>query len=367
MAARGAGSKTARKAIDPFTPPEDAAKAARLRHVSDAQPGIARTRSGRGFGYRDPSGARITDRDTLARIRALAIPPAWTNVWICPSPEGHLQATGRDARGRKQYRYHPRWHVVRDETKYGRMREFGAALPQIRAQVAADLARPGIPRERVLASIVHLLENSLIRIGNQEYARDNNSFGLTTFKNRHVEVDGSQIQFRFKGKSGKSHTVSVHDRRLARLVQRLRDLPGQDLFQYLDEEGHPVPVTSADVNEYLRSISGRDFTAKDFRTWSGSLLAAQQLSASNPFESGEPQKAALRAAISAVAARLGNTAAVCRKAYIHPAVLAAFEEQEILDRWYAATARQRARIGMSADEGALLRFLSDSSPDSKSV
>ena len=309
--------------------------------------------------YVDASGATVKDKETLARIRALAIPPAWTSVWICASPDGHLQATGRDARGRKQYRYHPRWHAVRDETKYGRMREFGATLPQIRAQVDADLARPGIPRERVLASIVHLLENSLIRIGNEEYARDNNSFGLTTFKNRHVEVDGSQIQFRFKGKSGKAHTVSVSDRRIARVVQRMRDLPGQDLFQYLDEEGTPVPVTSADVNEYLRSISGQDFTAKDFRTWSGTLLAVQQLSANNPFESAESPKASLLAAVAAVAARLGNTVAVCRKSYIHPAVLAAFEDRESFDRWCAATTRQRARTGLSAEEGSLLRFLSD--------
>jgi DNA topoisomerase-1 len=358
MAARGAKRRTVQQAIGPFTAPEDAAKAARLRHVSDAQPGISRLRVGRGMRYRAPDGKSIKDRDALARIRALAIPPAWTDVWICTSAEGHLQATGRDARGRKQYRYHPRWHAVRDETKYGRMREFGAALPQIRARVDRDLARPGIPRERALASIVRLLESSLIRVGNEEYARNNKSFGLTTFKNRHVAVEGSQIQFSFRGKSGKAHTVAVSDRRVARLVQQMRDLPGQDLFQYLDDDGNAVPLTSADVNDYLREISGQDFTAKDFRTWSGTLLAVQQLTTTDPFASGESPKAVLGAAVSAVAERLGNTVAVCRKCYIHPDVLAAFEDRAGFDRWQDARKGRGRRKGLSADEIALLTFLS---------
>jgi DNA topoisomerase-1 len=362
MPRRGAAGRRNPKAIDPFTLPQDTARAASLRHVSDAQPGISRRRSGRGFRYLGADGATITDRDTLGRIRSLAIPPAWNDVWICASPAGHLQATGRDARGRKQYRYHPRWTAVRGETKFGRMREFGLALPRIRATVDRDLARPGIPRERALASIVHLLEHSLIRIGNEEYARDNNSFGLTTFKDRHVEVAGSQIRFRFRGKSGKAHTVSVHDRRVARLVRRMRELPGQELFQYLDEDGNPVPVTSADVNDYLRSIADQDFTAKDFRTWAGSLLAAQQLSTTSPSEAEASAKATLLEAVATVAERLGNTVTVCRKCYIHPAVLLAFEDRRSFDRWRKASARRTPRRGLSRAEATLLRFLS-AAPD----
>jgi DNA topoisomerase-1 len=345
------------RSIDPFTPPADTAKAARLRHVSDERAGIRRLRHGKGFSYRGTGGAVVRDRGTLARIRALAIPPAWREVWICASAEGHLQATGRDARGRKQYRYHPRWREVRDETKFGRMREFGAALPAIRAQVDRDLARPGLPKERALASIVHLLEHSLIRIGNEEYARENKSFGLTTFKDRHVQVEGSEIRFRFQGKSGKAHTVAVHDRRIARLVQRMRDLPGQDLFQYIDVHGDPVPITSADVNEYLRAISGQEFTAKDFRTWAGTLLAAQELMHTDPFEAEGSPKSVAVAAVSAVAERLGNTVAVCRRCYIHPDVLAAFEDRSTFERWRAASASKRRRKGLSVEEVGLLAFL----------
>jgi DNA topoisomerase-1 len=241
------------------------------------------------------------------------------------------------------------------------MQEFGAALPQIRAQVDRDLARQGIPKERALASLVHLLESSLIRIGNEEYARDNNSFGLTTFKDRHVDVEGSQIQFRFRGKSGKLHTVAVSDRRLARLVKRMRDLPGQELFQYLDADGNPVPVTSADVNDYLRSISDQEFTAKDFRTWAGTLLAAQRLTASNPFEGEASPKANLLEAVATVAGRLGNTVAVCRKCYIHPTVLQAFEDRHTFDRLRTATSRRTRRKGLTSEEAALLRFLAESS------
>jgi DNA topoisomerase-1 len=252
--------------------PEATAEEAGLRYVSDAMPGIRRRRAGRGFTYAGTDGRRLTDRRVLARIRALAIPPAWTDVWICPIARGHLQATGRDARGRKQYRYHARWREVRDEAKYGRMVAFGQALPRIRRRVEADLALPGLPRERVLAAVVRLLEKTAVRVGNEEYARENRSFGLTTLRNRHAEVGTSRIRFRFRGKGGKETEVELNDRRLARIVARCQELPGQALFTYLDEDGEPRTVDSADVNEYLREISGEEFTAKDFRTWAGTVL-----------------------------------------------------------------------------------------------
>jgi DNA topoisomerase-1 len=253
--------------------PEATAEEAGLRYVNDAMPGIRRRRAGRGFTYAGTDGRRLTDRRVLARIRALAIPPAWTDVWICPIARGHLQATGRDARGRKQYRYHARWREVRDEAKYGRMVAFGQALPRIRRRVEADLALPGLPRERVLAAVVRLLEKTAVRVGNEEYARENRSFGLTTLRNRHAEVGTSRIRFRFRGKGGKETEVELNDRRLARIVARCQELPGQALFTYLDEDGEPRTVDSADVNEYLREISGEEFTAKDFRTWAGTVLA----------------------------------------------------------------------------------------------
>ena len=246
-----------RGGVGPFTAPEDAARAADLRHVSDDRPGITRQRSGRGFSYANPDGTALCDRPTLARIRALAIPPAWTDVWICPIAHGHIQATGRDARHRKQYRYHPRGQQIRDATKYGRMVEFGTALPKVRARLQADLALPGIPKDKVLATVVRLLETTFIRVGNEEYARNNRSFGLTTLQDRHVEIEGSQIQFRFRGKSGKLHAVKLTDRRLAHAVQRIRELPGQDVFQFLDEAGQPQSIDSADVNGYLRTVWAR--------------------------------------------------------------------------------------------------------------
>jgi DNA topoisomerase-1 len=344
----------------PDPPPLEAAAAARaasLHYVTDQRPGYRRKGSAKRFRYVDPDGAPVNDQATLERIRALAIPPAWSQVWISRDPNGHLQATGRDARGRKQYRYHPRWRVVRDETKYGRMRQFGASLPKLRAAVAADLARPGLPREKVLATIVRLLETTFIRVGNDEYAKANGSFGLTTLRNRHVKVRGASIRFRFIGKSGQAHEIELNDRRLADLVRRCRDLPGQDLFQYQDEEGKPQPVSSADVNEYLRSVSGEEFTAKDFRTWAGTLIAAGNLPVARPFEGKTKGRRAMVAAAKLVAEDLRNTAAVCRKCYIHPAILDAYHDETLFERWKLAAATRRSPRGLRRSEAALLRFL----------
>jgi DNA topoisomerase I len=306
------------------TDPVLSAKEAGLRYVSDAEPGIQRKKAGRGFRYVDAEGKAVRDAETLKRIRSLVIPPAWTKVWICASPRGHLQATGRDARGRKQSRYHPRWRAVRDETKYEKMLLFGTALKGIRARVEEDLSLPGLPRNKVLATIVRLMERTLIRVGNEEYARENHSYGLTTMRRKHAEVHGSTVTFRFRGKSGKQHTVGVEDRRLARIVQRCQDLPGYELFEYVDAAGETRRVDSADVNDYLREISGEDFTAKDFRTWSGSVLASMALREFEAFASETQAKKNVVTAIKAVAARLGNTPAVCRKCYVHPAVLACY-------------------------------------------
>lgn len=307
-----------------------AAKAAGLRYVSDSRPGIARKRVGKSFRYLDPDGKPLRDADTLARIRSLVIPPAWNEVWICPQPLGHLQATGRDARGRKQYRYHQRWRAVRDEVKYERMLNFGKALPGIRARVDAALKLPGLPREKVLATIVYLLQVTMMRIGNEEYARENKSFGLTTLRGRHVRIDGSAVEFRFRGKSGVYHAVTVEDRRLARIIQRSRELPGQELFHYLDDDGQPHTVDSADVNDYLRAISGEDYTAKDFRTWSGTVLAALALQEFEKFDSETQAKKNIVRAIESVAEKLGNTPSICRKCYVHPAVIEAYLDGEML-------------------------------------
>jgi len=336
---------------------KESARAAQLRYVSDRRPGILRRGAGSVFSYLDPEGQAVQDEATLARIKALAIPPAWTEVWICAIPHGHLQASGRDARGRKQYRYHARWRKVRDETKYGRMAAFGAALPRIRERVAAHLKEPGLTRTKVLATVVQLLETTFIRVGNEEYARTNQSFGLTTLKNRHVKINGSEIRFRFRGKSGKDHEITLRNRRLAALVKRCRELPGQDLFQYLDESGEPHPIDSGDVNDYLREISGEDFTAKDFRTWAGTLLAARALAAFEGFESAAAAKAACVSVVAAVAQRLGNTPAICRKCYIHPAVLAAFQDEKALQVWKMHALPDSAGEGLEPQERALLRFL----------
>ncbi len=307
---------------DCVSPPE-AAAAAGLLYVRDGDPGITREADGEGVRYVAPDGRPVTDADELQRIKSLGIPPAWRDVWICTRPEGHLQATGRDAKGRKQYRYHPRWREVRDESKYERTLAFAESLPALRERVARDMARPGLPREKVLATVVRLLETTHIRVGNEEYARENKSFGLTTMLDRHVKVDGGQISFAFKGKSGVKHRVGLSDRRLARIVQRCRDLPGQQLFQYLDEDGAVQDLGSADVNAYLREVTGQPFTAKDFRTWAGTVWAASLLRGTPPAESEREAKQQLARAIEEVATRLGNTPTICRKCYVHPAVIQA--------------------------------------------
>ena len=308
------------------TDPVESAREAGLRYVSDSTPGIRRKRAGKGFTYVGPDGEKITDRAALERIRSIVIPPGWSDVWICSHPKGHIQATARDAKGRKQYRYHPRWQEVRDEAKYERTIAFGEALPAIRERVEQDLARPGLPREKVLATVVKLLEATLIRVGNEEYARDNRSYGLTTLRTKHVGVEGSKLHFRFRGKGGKLHDVAVTDRRLARIVERCQDLPGQTLFQYRDDDGEFRSVESDDVNQYLREISGQDFTAKDFRTWYGTVLAAMALQELAEFDSEAQAKKNVVQAIEQVAERLGNTKAVCRKCYVHPAVIESYLE-----------------------------------------
>ena len=325
-----------------------AAKAAGLRYVHDHQPGIARRKRGKTFYYVDADGHTIKDADTLARIKSLVIPPAWTDVWICKQPLGHLQATGRDARGRKQYRYHPRWRSVRDESKYERMLKFGKTLPAIRKAVDAALKLPGLPREKVLATIVYLLEATMMRIGNEEYARENKSFGLTTLRDRHVRLDGTKVEFRFRGKSGVNHTVQVQDRRLANTIRRTLDLPGQELFQYVDDDGNPHTVGSADVNEYLQSIAGEDYTAKDFRTWSGTVLAAVALLEYEKYDSEAQAKKNIVQAIESVAKKLGNTPTICRKCYVHPAVIESY-----LDGTMLTALRARAKEELKEDLHAL--------------
>ncbi|HKY49667.1 MAG TPA: DNA topoisomerase IB [Candidatus Limnocylindria bacterium] len=302
----------------------EAAHDAGLRYVSDDRPGLRRRRSGRGFVYLDTEGRAITSKSELRRIRDLAIPPAWTDVWISPDPLGHIQATGRDARRRKQYRYHERWREVRDETKYERMLDFAKVLPRIRKHVDRDLARPHLTRERVLATVVRLLETSLIRIGNDEYARANSSYGLTTLREKHVRVVGGRVTFRFRGKSGQEHEVGVQDARVARVIRRLQELPGQELFRYVDETGEARTVDSADVNAYLRQVAGEDFTAKDFRTWAGTVFVARELCALGRADGPRGAKRNVTQAVKAVAKRLGNTPAVCRRGYIHPAIVQAY-------------------------------------------
>jgi DNA topoisomerase-1 len=336
-----------------------AARAARLRHVNDDDPGITRRRRGERFVYDGPDGRRVRDAETLVRIRALAIPPAWTDVWICPIPNGHIQATGRDARGRKQYRYHARWREVRDENKYDRMIEVGEALPGIRERVDNDLGRSGLPREKVLAAVVRLLELTFLRVGNEEYARLNRSFGLTTLRDRHVAIEGSRIGFRFRGKSGKVHESDIRDRRLARIVRACQDLPGQTLFQYVDDAGERQTIGSDDVNAYLREVSGEDITAKDFRTWAGTVLAFRALCALDPAASDTDAKRNLVAAIKEVAGQLGNTPAVCRKSYVHPDVIEAYLDGD-LGAELAAAAEASGQPGPGTDpdeEAAVLELL----------
>jgi DNA topoisomerase I len=336
------------------------AKAAKLRYVSDRRKGIRREPTDSGFTFYTPDGKTITDADEISRIRKLAIPPAYQDVWICPYANGHLQATGRDARGRKQYRYHPRWREVRDEAKYGKMLVFGQVLPAIRRQVEADLGRRGLPREKVLAAIIRLLESTLIRVGNEEYAKTNKSFGLTTMRARHVRVEGgSRIRFDFRGKSGTEHHIDLRNRKLAQLVRRCQDLPGQELFQYLDEDGEPHGVDSDDVNDYLRTITGEAITAKDFRTWAGTNLAALALQKLEQFDTQAKARRNVLRAVEAVAKMLGNTPAICRKCYIHPAIFDGYLDGQLLETLKIRTEEklEDPGTGLKADEAAVLAFL----------
>jgi DNA topoisomerase I len=336
-----------------------AAKQARLRYVDDSAPGITRHKARNGFDYRLPDGALVRDIDTLKRIRSLAIPPAWTNVWICLHSNGHLQATGRDARGRKQYRYHPRWREVRDEAKYSKLLVFTRVLPQLRARVEEDLKQPGLQRERVLAAIVRLMELTFFRVGNSEYAKSNKSFGLTTLRDRHVAIEGSRIHIGFRGKSGKHHETDINDRRLARIVKGCRDLPGYELFQYVDDDGERHTVGSAEVNEYLREITGEEITAKDFRTWAGTQLAAEALREFEAFDTEAERKRAVVRAVEKVAKHLGNTPTICRRCYIHPAVLEGYLDGSMLQALAENTRKYLAENieGMSAEEAAVTAFL----------
>ncbi|MDB5729417.1 MAG: topoisomerase [Noviherbaspirillum sp.] len=354
--------KTERLSDEPRDSGSDGVAAARqvgLRYVSDAKPGISRRPAKEGFQYVDADGKRVIDEATLARIKALAIPPAWTDVWICPRDDGHIQATGRDAKKRKQYRYHARWRNVRDEAKYERMLSFSKALPLIRKKVDEALKLRGLPREKVLATVVHLLQATMMRIGNEEYARRNKSFGLTTLRDRHVRIDGSEVEFHFRGKSGVNHTIKVDDPRLARIIKHSRDLPGQELFQYIDDDGERRTIGSADVNDYLREITGDDFTAKDFRTWSGTMLAAMALQEFQKFDSHAQAKKNIVQAIEAVAEKLGNTPSVCRKCYVHPAVIESYLDGTML---HALQERTRQELvedihALSPEEAAVVALL----------
>jgi DNA topoisomerase-1 len=350
-------SRPGRKPVLEMQPdPVESAEAAGLRYVSDIMPGIRRKKTGRGFTYVGPDGRTIKNPTELKRIRSLAIPPAYTDVWICPTPNGHIQATGRDARRRKQYRYHARWREVRDETKFGRVLAFSEVLPRIRRRVQSDLGKQGLPRDKVLAAVVRLLDCTGIRVGNDEYARSNRSFGLTTLRDRHVEISGSNIRFEFRGKSGKVHNVSLTDRRLARIVLRCQALPGEDLFQYLDDDGVRQTIGSGDVNDYLRAISGQELTAKDFRTWSGTKLAVAALTELGAWTSQRQAKSNILRAIDRVAEQLNNTRAVCRKYYVHPAVLDAYTAGTMLETLQNGTS-PAAKLELDTDEAAVAGLL----------
>jgi DNA topoisomerase-1 len=342
-------------------PPPASARRAGLRYVSDEGDGIRRVKAGRGFRYVRSRGGAVRDRATLSRIRALVIPPAWTDVWICPNPNGHLQATGRDARGRKQYRYHARWREVRDESKYDRLLAFARALPVIRRRVAADLRRKSLERERVLATVVRLMDVAFIRVGNEEYARDNHSYGLTTLKDQHAKVTGEKIRLQFRGKSGKAHDISISDPRLAGTVRRCRDIPGQDLFQYYDEAGDRQAITSGDVNDYLREIGGEEFSSRDFRTWAGTVMAFELLRQCRAAASDREARRVVAGVIEQVASKLGNTVAVCRKCYVHPAVV----DRYLCGKYPGGARREppemrgvkRPRTGLAPIERETVRFL----------
>ncbi|UBF23743.1 DNA topoisomerase IB [Kovacikia minuta CCNUW1] len=339
--------------------PVESAKAVGLRYVTDDTKGISRKRYGKkGFVYLDVNGDRIQDPEELKRINALAIPPAYKDVWICPFPNGHLQATGRDAKGRKQYRYHPLWRSIRDQTKFTRMIIFSQSLPTLRERLEHDLLLPGLPKEKVLAAILRLMEMTRIRVGNEEYARTNESYGLTTLRDEHVEVKGAQMQFHFRGKSGIEHEIAITDKRLARIVKRCQDIPGQELFQYRDDNGEYQTISSGDVNDYLREITGQDFTAKDFRTWAGTVLAASELASIGPFTSQTAAKKNIVQAIKTVAVHLGNRPATCRKYYVHPAILEAYQDETLhqITQKYAATIVDNA-YALKPEELAVVAML----------
>jgi len=341
-----------------------AAARAGLRYVTDGVAGIRRKRSGKGWAYYAPDGARIADAKLRRRLNALAIPPAWTEVWICPDPDGHIQATARDARGRKQYRYHPSYREARDRSKFRRMLEFSEVLPLVRERVERDLRQADLSRRQLLATVVRLLDRTLIRVGNDEYARENRSFGLTTLRRKHVHVEGALLRFGFRGKSGVEHSISLADPRLARIIQRCQDLPGHELFQYLDEAGKRQTVSSDDVNAYLREITGREVTAKDFRTWGGTMLAAIELRAAGPAASRREADRNVVRAIDAVAERLGNTRAVCRKYYVHPTLVRAYLLGLTVPQPPAQRIRRTRRAGpaLRRDEVAVLQFLQQKLP-----
>ena len=345
---------------DPKLDPKLAAKAAKLRYVNDRRPGIARVRDGDGWRFVKPDGSEVTDDAEIARIKKLAIPPAYTDVWICPDPRGHLQAVGRDARGRKQYRYHARWRVTRDEAKYGKMLVFGRVLPTIRAQVNQDLSLHGLPKRKVVAAVVALLEKTMMRVGNEEYAKTNNSYGLTTLRAQHVKVKGSHVVLDFRGKHGVMHHIDLQDRRLAKLVARCRELPGQDLFQFVGEDDEKHHVTSDDVNEYLHAVSGEEITAKDFRTWAATKLAAAALKEFEAFDTPAVAKKHLVHAVEHVAKHLGNTPAICRKCYIHPAVFEGYLDGSLLEglRTRAEEVLDGDAGGLTAEEVAITAYLS---------
>jgi DNA topoisomerase-1 len=349
----------ARSGLDKAREFRAAARSAQLRYVSDTERGFARRRRGKSFTYVRASGTTLRDRAALERICSLAIPPAWKDVWICTTANGHVQATGRDARGRKQYRYHPRWREAQDQHKYERIIAFAKALPRIRRTVARDLRKRGLPRDKVLAAAVRLLETTLIRVGNDEYARDNRSFGLTTMHDEHVKLRGATIRFDFRGKHGIEHEIDLEDRRLAQIVRACRDLPGQELFQYLDEAGEVRDVGSGDVNDYLRKIGGEDFTAKDFRTWAGTALAAQALQEFQDFDSKAAAKRNITKAIEHVAERLGNTQAICRKCYVHPGIIEAYMDRSLVRTLKRRTERELRRTlhRLSSEEAAVLALL----------
>lgn len=345
--------------ITPIIDPVQSAKAAGLRYVTDNSPGIRRQRRGKGFCYIGVDGTVIRGPEERGRIEALAIPPAWSEVWICPLPNGHLQATGRDAKGRKQYRYHPLWGETRGQTKYNRLLLFGEALPLIRQQVEQDLKLPGLSRRKVLATVVRLLETTFIRIGNKAYARANQSFGLTTLRDRHVKISGSTVRFQFRGKSGQQHEIDLTDRRLARIIKQCRDIPGYELFQYLDETGQRQTVDSGDVNAYLREITQQDFTAKDFRTWGGTLLACLALKELGPCESESHAKKNVVQVVKEVAQHLGNRPATCRKYYIHPTILDIYSAGTLLEVWqqHFEQSEAEAVCSLSQEERAMMAIL----------